>query len=102
MKQKILAFFLIMFLSFFNMGCGGSSTSDVLQSVVNSNSFTNLTDVTVLLYIDSKLETQIFPDTSYWIDVAEGHHTYSALDKTTKVEIKNGNFSQGDKINISK
>ncbi|MEZ7893024.1 MAG: hypothetical protein QMC67_14890 [Candidatus Wallbacteria bacterium] len=102
MKQKILAFILIMFFSFFNMGCGSSTTDEVLKSVTNSNAFTNMTDVTVLLYIDGKLETQIFPDTSYWMDVPEGHHTYAALDKTSRAEIKNGNFSQGDKINITR
>lgn len=96
MKKKII-FFLLCFSLFFNGGC---LNEDNNYSAAKSASFTNLTDETVLLYIDGTLNTQIFSQTTYLIEIPEGHHTYEVLDKNTREELKSGSFSPGDKINI--
>ncbi len=92
-----LSLFLIIFI---NSGCiFDDKYKD--YSVPNSAAFTNLATETVLLYIDGKLETQIFAETTYWIEVPSGHHKYAVYDKSpVRQEIMSGEFAPGDKINI--
>mgnify|MGYP000895459704 CR=1 FL=1 len=95
-KQTLLVILLCIF-ALFNNGCLTEEADD--SAPVNA-AFTNLTGETVLLYIDGKIETQIFPQTAYWVGLAAGHHKYSVLHKTTREELMSGDFMPGDKINI--
>lgn len=100
--KKARAFFFVMAfvsMALINSGCIlDDKTKD--YSEPNSTSFTNLTEDTILLYIDGKLETQIFSKTVYWVELPSAHHTYAALEKASRQEIMSGEFNQGDKINI--
>jgi len=99
LKRNILSAFIII-LMFVNMGCMDTQEA---ASPSNTTAFTNLLDITVILYVDGKIETQIFPSTTYWMELADGHHTYAVTDKETKQqEIMNGQFLPGEKINIYK
>ncbi|HOD40022.1 MAG TPA: hypothetical protein PKW98_14775 [Candidatus Wallbacteria bacterium] len=95
--KRMLTAFLLCALVLFNNGC---LTEDKSESEPVKAAFTNLTAETVLLYIDGKIETQIFADTTYWIELPAGHHKYAVLDKNTREELKAGDFLPGDKINI--
>lgn len=99
MKRNIISVFIIL-LMFLNSGCLETESA---PSPAASSAFTNLLDETVILYVDGKVESHIFPSTTYWIELPEGHHTFAVLDKETRQrEIMNGEFRPGDKINIFK
>lgn len=95
-KVTMLMFFLSVFV-LFNNGC---LTEKSDESVPVKAAFTNLTAETVLLYIDGKIDTQIFAQTTYWIELPAGHHKYAVLHKTTREELMSGDFLPGDNINI--
>lgn len=95
--KKTLLVFLVCIFALFNNGC---LTKEADESAPVNASFTNLTEDTVLLYIDGKIETQIFPQTAYWVGLADGHHKYSVLHRTTREELMAGEFRPGDRINI--
>jgi len=96
-KTIMLTFFLCI-LVLFNNGCITEKTD---ESAPVKAAFTNLTAETVLLYIDGIIDTQIFAQTTYWIELPAGHHKYAVLYKTTREELMSGDFLPGDKINIT-
>lgn len=98
-KNQLIPALFLFFIIFINSGC--LSDDEKEYSVPDCSAFTNLATETVMLYIDGKLETQIFADTTYWIELPSGHHKYAVYDKSAfRQEIMSGEFKPGDKINI--
>lgn len=97
MKKLSNYLIIIILISFLNISCIINKADESPE--VNA-SFTNLTEDIVWLYIDGKIETQIFPQTVYWVGLAKGVHTFSVLTKDKRYELLSGEFKNGDKINI--
>ncbi len=95
-KRSIIVSFLCIIV-FLNGGCIKEQSDDSAPLIA---SFTNLTLETVLLYIDGKIDTQIFAQTTYRVELPAGHHKYAVLHKTTHEELMSGDISSGDCINI--
>ncbi len=99
-KTELLLILFLFLVLFIDSGCILDNDEKDCDAATSS-AFTNLGSETVLLYIDGKLETQIFAETSYWISLPSGHHKYTVYDNSSiRQEVMSGEFMPGDKINI--